>query len=521
MLYRFDAFELDADRVELRRNGVLIPIERQVFALLHVLLQNPDRMVSKEEIVETVWSGRFVSDSAVSSRIKSARRALGDDGKEQRFIRTLHGQGFRFLAEVRTLAPPRPAPPTERRPEDDGPQPGAQTRPSIAVFPFRLIGAADLHPAIGDALAHDLISALARLRWLFVIARGSTFRFRPDDLDPGRAGQMLNVGYALSGLVETFASTVTITVELTETRTGGILWADRLAGRIDDIHTMRARIAVHLIAALEIQIPLNEASLASVAAPNSLDAWSAYHLGLRHLHRFNSRDNAAAAAFFERAVALEPGFARASAGLSATFFQSAFLRYSRDPEADARAARRHAERSVDLDPLDPFANVTMGRAFWLTGEVDHSFPWLDRSTTLSPSYAQGFYARAWAEAISEHGADGRAHADLAMSLSPLDPFLYAMLATRALTCLIRGDSAEAALWVDRAARSPGAHVMISLIAVVVHALNQDPQRAKVWVADVRSRRSDITQAHFFASFPFRDGDLRRRMAEALADHGFR
>ena len=179
-------------------------------------------MVSKEEIVETVWSGRFVSDSAVSSRIKSARRALGDDGKEQRFIRTLHGQGFRFLADVRTIVPPRLAPPTEHRVGGRAaPSPPSSPRPSIAIFPFRLIGAADLHPAIGDALAHDLITALARLRWLFVIARGSTFRFRSDDLDLGRAGQMLNVSYALSGLIETFASTVTITAELTDTRTGG------------------------------------------------------------------------------------------------------------------------------------------------------------------------------------------------------------------------------------------------------------------------------------------------------------
>ena len=107
-----------------------------------------------------------------------------------------------------------------------------------------------------------------------------------------------------------------------------------------------------------------------------------------------------------------------------------------------------------------------------------------------------------------------------MSLSPLDPFLYAMLATRALTCLIRGDTGEAADWADRAARSPGAHVMISLIAVVVHSLNKDPRRANAWVADVRSRRGDISQAHFFASVPFRDIALRRRIAEALAQNGF-
>ena len=105
MLYLFDAFELDADQIELRRNGVAVPIEPQVFALLRLLVESRDRMVSKEEVVEKVWEGRFVSDSAISSRIKFARRALGDDGKEQRFIRTLHGQGFRFIGDVRIIVP--------------------------------------------------------------------------------------------------------------------------------------------------------------------------------------------------------------------------------------------------------------------------------------------------------------------------------------------------------------------------------------------------------------------------------
>ncbi|ACL59555.1 winged helix-turn-helix domain-containing tetratricopeptide repeat protein [Methylobacterium nodulans] len=520
MPYLFEGFELDTDQLELRQNGVIIPIEPQVFAVLRLLLENRDRMVLKDEIVEKVWGGRFVSDSAISSRIKSARRALGDDGKEQRFIRTLHGQGFRFVADVRTIAAPGRVLPTPIGLEKGPPKPADHSRPSIAVLPFRLIGRSELHPAIGDAIAHELIAALSRLRWLFVIARGSSFRFRSDDPDICGIGRLLDAHYCLSGVIETVAGTVTITAELADTRTAGILWGDRFAGRIDDIHEIRARITASIIAALEIQIPLNEAALASVAVPSSLDAWSAYHLGLRHLYRFNASDNAAAVALFERAVALEPGFARASAGLSSAHFQSAFLRYSADPDANVRAARRFAERSVELDPLDPFANFTMGRAFWLTGDVDRSFPWLDRSVSLCPSYAQGFYARAWAETICEHDLNGSENVDIAISLSPLDPFLYAMLATRALTYLIHGDAEQAAAWADRAARSPGAHVMISLIAVIAHSLNKDPERAAGWAADVRSRRGSMSQAHFFASFPFKDGELRRNMARALADNGF-
>ena len=102
--YRFGSFELDLAKAELRAEGVVLPLERQVFALLAFLVENRERLVSKDEIIEKVWDGRVVSDSAVSSRIKSARQALGDDGQAQRYIRTTHRRGFRFVADVKTAA---------------------------------------------------------------------------------------------------------------------------------------------------------------------------------------------------------------------------------------------------------------------------------------------------------------------------------------------------------------------------------------------------------------------------------
>ena len=161
-----------------------------------------------------------------------------------------------------------------------------------------------------------------------------------------------------------------------------------------------------------------------------------------------------------------------------------------NPERDAEEARRFGERSVELDPLDPFANFAMGRTFWLRGDVEDSWPWLDRSTALCPNYAQGFYARAWADTIAERDQAGTENVSIALSLSPLDPFRYAMLATRALDYLIQGDTEQAAVWADKAARSPGAHVLILLIAVIAHALNNNRHRAAAWCAQVRSRRPD-------------------------------
>jgi len=144
MIYRFDQFELDTEKLELRGDGGLIALEPQVFALLVFLVENRDRVVTKDEIVEKIWDGRIVSDSAVSSRIKSARQALGDDGVSQRFIRTMHRVGFRFVADV-VKGAPRATVSVAREQPTPAAEPASTLetmRPTIAVLPFRLVGVA-------------------------------------------------------------------------------------------------------------------------------------------------------------------------------------------------------------------------------------------------------------------------------------------------------------------------------------------------------------------------------------------
>jgi TolB-like protein len=523
MIYRFEDFELDPRKVELRRGGVALPLEPQVFALLRLLVEQRDRLVSKDEIVEQIWRGRIVSDAAIASRVKSARQALGDDGRNQRLIRTIHGRGFRFVAAVEVevendVRPAAPATAGETAPPVAASGRKETGRPSIVVLPFHMIGGDDGHGAIADALPHDLIMALARLRWLFVIARGSAFRFRAPDPDFEQIRQLLQVRYCLTGMIEIRAGRVRITVELADTRDRGVLWGDSFAAPLDDIHEIRVQLVAAIVAALELQIPLNEARAALLATPESLDAWSSYHLGLHHLLRFNRIDNARAAGLFARAIAEEPGFARAHAGLSSAHFQNAFLQYTGDPEAEIRQARAVAETGVGLDPMDPFSNFAMGRTFWLRGDLDGSRGWLERATALSPNYAQGIYAQAWTDTLAGHGHEGIASADTAMALSPLDPFLYAMLGTKALACLVRGEDGEAAFWGEKAARAPGAHELIALIALIAHSLNGDRERAAYWAKNATGRRPDLTTAHFFQSFPFRDDAIRRRIARALDRH---
>ncbi len=526
MIYRFGAFELDLSAGELRAEGEARRLEPQVFALLALLAQNRERLVSKEEIIEKVCDGRPVSDAAISSRIKSARRALGDDGRAQRFIRTLHRRGFRFLAPVTVLEPCGPL--AGVRPLDAPGRMGggrsapreARYRPSLAVLPFRTVGRPGRYAAIATALPDELIAELARLRWLLVTARGSSFRLSTEDCSYPAIGRLLGVRYCLAGTVECTSRRLLVVVELIDAESGAVVWAERFTGTIDDVHSMREDIRARVLTALDIGIPLHEAASARLAAPGDLDAWSAYHLGLQHLYRFNRAARLLAARLFARAVGLEPAFARAHAGLSFVHFQSAFMGYSADHGGETRAARRHAERGLELDPLDPFVNFTMGRSFWLEGDLETSRVWLERAIRVSPHYAQGVYALGWTEALSGRAAQAREHVDLAMHLSPIDPLYYAMMGTRAFAHMVEGEDTEAAAWAERAARSPGAHVLIALIAATAHWLNGDAPRALSWAEQARSRNAQLRREDFLRAFPLASQPLRTRVADALGRLGF-
>ena len=527
MIYKFGHFELDLATIELRARGKAVKVEPQVFGLLALLVSNGERLVSKDEIIEKIWDGRVVSDAAVASRVKSARQALGDDGKSQHFIKTIHGQGYRFVAEARVSRSTAAVSVAEPAGDTVEPSLGAMvqsleriSRPSLAVLPFRMVAGDERYAALASALPDELIADLARLRWLLVTARGSSFRLRASETDFGDIGRLLRVRYCLWGTVEVSGPTLVVIVELVDTTNGGIVWADRFSGSLDDVHAMREQIRSQVLTALEIRIPMHEAGLARQAAVENLDAWSAYHLGLQHLYRFNGIDNAAAASLFERAVALDPTFARAHAGLSFVHFQTAFMHYTDDLAGAIDRARRFAERGLELDPLDPFVNFTMGRTYWLQGDLDSSLGWLQRSTDISPHYAQGIYARAWTEALAGHPLDGRQHVDLAMRLSPLDPLHYAMLATRAFTHMALGEDTEAAHWAERGARSPGAHVLIAMIASVAHALKGDTARAEFWAANVRERNAALTRDDFCRAFPMKLDAMRGRVLQALAQCGF-
>ena len=265
---------------------------------------------------------------------------------------------------------------------------------------------------------------------------------------------------------------------------------------------------------------MHEAASARLLSTDNLDAWSAYHLGLQHMYRFNLKDNAVAARLFKHAVAQDEGFARAHAGLSFVHFQTAFMRHTDDVPGETALARSCAQRGLDIDPYDPFVNFTMGRSFWLEADLGSAQAWLERATSLSPNYAQGIYALAWTNTIAGANLDDRGLINQAMRLSPLDPLYYAMLGARGFTHIARGEYAEAVEWTEQAARSPGAHVFMAVLAAAAQGLAGNMLRAREWAADVRARRPILSSADFFRGYPVQAEPMRTRMATTLQELGF-
>jgi TolB-like protein len=269
MLFCFADYTLDAARRELRRSGEPITLEPQVFDLLVHLIRNRDRVITKEDLLRSVWGGRIVSESTLTSRINAARKAVGDSGEAQTLIRTSHRKGIRFVGEVTDEPAAEPA------------RPGILSdRPSIAVLPFDNLSDDRRQECFADGMVEEIITGLSRIKWLFVISRNSSFIYKGRPIDVKSVGRDLGVRYVLEGSVRRSGDHVRVTGQLIETATAIPVWADRYDGTLGDIFTLQDEMTMNVIGAIEPTLRKAEVERARRKRPNNLDA---YDLFLRAL----------------------------------------------------------------------------------------------------------------------------------------------------------------------------------------------------------------------------------------------
>lgn len=546
MLLTFRDCELDTSLFALRCGGQARQVEPLVFNLLVYLAQHRDRIVTRQELLDALWAGKVVTESTLSSCIKAARKAVGDSGEEQRCIATIQRRGYRFVASV--AARDQAASQTE----DESVSPSAHQdrsplatlafphrrsgdlaagtaqisgeaisvaprRASIAVMPFvDLSPVTDARGGTADALAHDVITRLAQLRSLFVIAQGTVFALNERSIGPQEAGRLLKVDYVVSGSVQRRGQRLIVTTELVETRTARIVWIETFNQKLDEALLVLDEIGSKIVASVASEIELTERNRAILRPPSSLDAWEAHHRGLWHMYRFNKEDNERARHFFDMAVRLDPTFARAYAGLSFTHFQNAFQGWARrEPEVDR--AFDAASQSLIVDDRNPAAHWAMGRALWLRGQHDQSVVELEQAIDLSPSFALGHYTLAFVQSQAGDPQAAIASSDHSRLLSPFDPLLFGMLGARAMALVRLGRLEEAAAWAVKAAARPNAHPHILAIAAYSLALAGSLEEALTYATAIRGVRPQYNIDDFLNAFQFDPpgADLFRKGARLI------
>jgi len=373
--------------------------------------------------------------------------------------------------------------------------------------------------AVAAGLTEDIITRLAKLRVLFVIARGTMYALRDRGIDAQEAGRILGVEYVVSGSIREDADRVCVVVELAETESARIVWTEELAGATDETLSVLDAIVDRIVASIAEEIETAECNRAVLKAPSSLDAWEAYHRGLWHMYKFNGPDNRHAADFFRDALRLDPTFSRAYAGLSFTHFQNAFLGLTPDRTREIDLASDAAGRSLEADARDPAAHWAMGRALWLRGDERDSFAELEQSIELSPNFALGHYTLGFVHSQTGDPRSAIDATDRSRRLSPFDPLQFAMLASRALAHIRLGEIAEAAEWAVKATGRSNAHVHILAIAVQSLVLAKRHDEARKFVARIRARAPTYTMADFLRAFRF-DADTATLLRQAAKQIGF-
>jgi adenylate cyclase len=419
-IYRFDRFTLDLERgVLLDVDSAELPLRPKSFALLHHFVANAGRLVDRDELMQAVWPGVFVTDDSIAQCIKEVRRVFGGDA--QRLLRTVQRRGYRFTAAVsdtspaQTDTPPDPAvlddlePLTPATPSDP---------PMIAVLPFQNMSGDPEQEYFADGMVEEIITALSRIRWLFVVARNSTFIYKGHAVDIKQVGRELGVRYVLEGSVRRGGELVRVTAQLIDASNGAHLWAEHFDGPLDDVFELQDKIASSVAGVIEPTLQAAETERAVHRPTQDLAAYDLYLRGyaiaLSSASRFRE-----ALGFMEQAIARDPRYGPALSFASICHFRLVFDGHSDNPRSDAREAVDLARRSLEVSGDDPAVMAHAANVLMYFGEdSDTMIALVDRALTLSPSFARGWYISGTMRVWVGQTETGIAHVEKSLRLSP-------------------------------------------------------------------------------------------------------
>lgn len=356
---------------------------------------------------------------------------------------------------------------------------------SVAVLPFDNMSTDPEQEYLADGISEDLITALSKIRWFFVIARNSTFTYKGKAVDIKQVAKDLGVRYVLEGSVRKAGSRVRVTAQLIDATTGNHVWAERYDRQMEDIFDLQDEMTTMIVGAIEPELSAAERELAVAKPPDNLNAWESYQRGLWHMWKYTFDDVQKGLGLLKRATELDPGFSLAYAYMTYCYYQIVIVGQSDDIEGDLEAGMISAQKALSLDEREPVAHFAIGRIYMMQGKHDQSIAALEAALELNPSFAQAFHGLGMTFTLADRLEDAKEACLQSERLSPRDPILWASTVVHALAHLLSRDYEQAVKWARITMQNPRSasywpHAVLA--AGLAHQGHMDEARAEVVIA---------------------------------------
>jgi TolB-like protein len=518
LLYLFADFVLDTDQRELRRGSTVVQIAPLAFDLLEFLIRNRERVLTRDDLIASIWNGRIVSESALSTCINAARSAINDTGEEQRLIRTLPRKGLRFVGAAREVRKPE-APDAADAVEQPRPALSLPDKPSIAVLPFTNMSGDPEQEYFADGTVEDIITALSRLRWLFVIARNSSFTYKGKAVDVKQVGRELGVRYVLEGSVRKSANRVRITGQLIDASTGTHIWADRFDGAMEDIFDLQDQVTASVVGAIAPKMEQAEIERARCKPTENLGAYDYYLQGMAKVYQATRHAYGDALPLFQKAIELDPNFASACGMAAWCYAWRKRNGWMADRATETAETARLALQAVHLGKDDAIALSTGGFALaFVVGEVENGAAFIDRALILNPNLAAGWLLSGWVNLYLGKPEVTIERATRAVRLSPLDPFTFLAYSLIGSGHMHAGRYDEACSWAEKGLWQQ-TNAGSARVAAASHALAGRLDQACKAVVRLRAIDPTFRVSDLRHMLPFRRPEDLARYEEGLRKAG--
>jgi adenylate cyclase len=377
-------------------------------------------------------------------------------------------------------------------------------KPSIAVLPFDNMSGDSEQEYFADGISEDLITALSKIHWFFVIARNSSFTYKGQAVDVTRVAGELGVRYVIEGSVRKAGNRVRISAQLIDATTGRHVWAERYDRSLTDIFELQDEMTQTIVGAVEPELSAVEREQAVRKPPENLGAWETYQRGLWHLWNFNKNDVAEAQRLFRQVHELDPNFATPYAYEAYCYYLGVMLGFAEIPKDNLEKALTVAKKALALDDKDPVAYLALGRVYTMLGEHDASIAANEKALELSPSFYLAHHGLGFALALSGRLEESAKTLDKAMRLSPRDVLLWGTMSFRSLTCILLQQYEAAADWARKSIREPRAaragYWPYTVLASALGNLDQT-EEAHEAIEEALKRKPDLSLAFLKTTLP--------------------